>query len=205
MVNVAGDRSDFIDGLIVDTMNIAPLSAERHYKVYPAEAVVGAVEITSAPKSLVKRSGNKQKISKFADDALKLARLRSIARQREYIELDPASSGRLNERIVGYDLAPRCFLITCGDEWVKPDAYPKQLKNGLEVAARQSQSVWINAVLSMRHGMFHFRPRTQFESSRTPTNALLEFVLYVNKAVSSVRTARIDVTRYRPTTPAEAE
>jgi hypothetical protein len=205
VVNTAGDRSDFMDALVVDTLNIAPLSAEPHYKVFPAEAVVGAIEITSSPKSSVKRSGIKQKISKFADDVLKLARLREIARQREYIEFGPAASGKFSERRITYELSPRCFLITCGDEWSKPDSYQKHLRSGLEFASTQSGTVWVNAVLSMRHGMFHFRPHTPFSSNRITNNALLEFVLFLNKAVSEVPTARIDVTRYRPTTPTEAD
>ena len=65
VVNVAGERTDFIDVLIVDCLNIPPLSAEPHFKVFPAEAVVGAVEITSAPKGKVKRSGIGQTIEKL--------------------------------------------------------------------------------------------------------------------------------------------
>src|SRR5258708_350975 len=36
VVNTKGDKSDFIDALIVDTANIAPLSAEPTFKIFPA-------------------------------------------------------------------------------------------------------------------------------------------------------------------------
>src|SRR5215470_13693673 len=37
VVNATGDRSSFIDILIVDCLNIPPLSVEPHFRVFPAE------------------------------------------------------------------------------------------------------------------------------------------------------------------------
>jgi hypothetical protein len=208
VVNARGARTDFIDILIVDSLDIAPLSAEPHFKIFPAEAVVGAIEITSAPKSFVKRSGIPKKVSKLADDALRLAHLREIARSREYFSLglsEGSSPVGVESHELSYDLAPRCFMITFGDEWSKADTYIMQLTSALNFAKQYSGHVWLNAALSLRHGMYHFRPYTEFSPTRFKTNALLEFVLYINRAISSVPTGRIDVRRYRPTTPDEAE
>lgn len=206
VVNVDGERSDFMDVLIVDTMNIAALSAEPHFKVFPAEGVVGAMEITSAPKGTVKRSGFSKSIGKLQDDILKLSKLRGIARRREYLEPTLAHSdghSKIEYHRLSYELSPRSFLITCGDEWVKSESYEKHLTASLRAAKQTSQTVWINAALSMRHGMFHFTPYTEFAYTRTPKNALLEFILYLNHSVSEFQTARIDVTRYRPTIPSD--
>lgn len=202
VVNAKGQRSDFMDLLIVDSHNIAPLSAEPYFKVFPAEAVVCAVEITSAPKSEVSRSGITGKIPKLADDILKLARLREIGRHREYLEqvaVDTAAPLLPSDRTLAYELPPRCFLITFGDEWSKTETFERRVRECLNLASRHSRDVWINAVWSMRHGMMHFRPHTNFESTTVMENSLLEFVLFINRAASEFRTARIDVRRYRPT------
>jgi hypothetical protein len=191
VVNATAERSDFLDALIVDCVHIPPLSAEPHFKVFPAEAVVGAIEITSAPKALVKRRGIEQNIAKLQDDILKLAKLREIAKDREYREFS-------------YSLAPRSFLITCGDEWVKKDTYEKHLMAALADAQQRRSQVWVNAVFSMRHGMFHFKPHTAFEHEQPiRDNALLEFVLFLNNAISDFPVARIDLRKYRPTLPAD--
>ena len=204
VVNVAGERSDFLDVLIVDSQNIPPLSAEAHFKVFPAEAVVGAIEITSAPKARVSRAGIDGKLSKLEDDILKLAKLRGIAREREY--LIPVNSVQNNQvqfanARLPYILPPRCFLITCGDEWVKAATYEKNLLGAMNAAAKRSAHVWLNAAFSMRHGMFHFKPFTDFDHQRTIENALLEFVLFINVVIAEFRTSHIDIRRYRPTLP----
>jgi hypothetical protein len=209
VVNVAGDRSAFIDVLIVDCLNIPPLSAEPHFKVFPAEAVVGAVEITSAPKGNVQRSGVEETIEKLEDDVLKLAKLRGIARDREYLDslaVQTTAGLQLTTTKINYSLSPRSFLITCGDEWAKPETYEKHLLGALHSAQRRrGEHVWVNAVLSMRHGMYHFKPHTKFSHERISKHALLEFILFLNNAVSDFRTSRIDVRRYRPTLPADTE
>jgi hypothetical protein len=210
VVNAAGDVSDFMDILLVDSVNIAPLSAEPGFKVFPAEAVLGAIEITSSPKSKVRRKGFTQPIPKMADDALKLARLRKIAREREYFVHVPDQYGSPPEPAfdplrIKYELAPRCFLVTFGDEWVHEEKYRENLLSSLQFAKLHSDEVWLNAVLSLKHGVYYFLRYTNFEYERKSTNPLLEFFLFVNKAVSGIPTGGIDVGRYRPTTPEVAE
>jgi hypothetical protein len=204
VVNVGGERSDFIDILLVDAVNIAPLSAEPSYKVFPSEAVVAAIEITSAVNSQVKRKGIKAKIPKLTDDILKLARLRSIARDREYFVQVPepwGSPSGFQPGRVRYALSPRCLLITYGDAWSKRETYIRKLTEAIQVAKEHSESVWINAVYSFRHGMFRFKPYTTDPPTPVPENSLLEFVLSVNSLASSVPTGGIDVRRYRPSIP----
>ncbi len=208
VVNATGERSDFLDAVIVDCLHIPPLSAESHFKVFPAEAVVGAIEITSAPKAAVKRSGIEQTIGKLQDDILKLAKLREIAKDREYLDslaIATPEGLQLRDGQISYSLSPRSFLITCGDEWVKADTYEKHLMRALAHAQQMRSHVWVNAVFSMRHGMFHFKPHTTFEHDRIRDNALLEFILFLNNAISDFRVSRIDLRRYRPTLPAEPE
>jgi uncharacterized protein DUF6602 len=208
VVNASGRRSDFIDVLIVDCHNIPPLSAEPHFKVFAAEAVVGAIEITSAPKARVERSGINATIEKLEDDILKLANLREIARDREYLDslaVQTPSGAQLVSGTVKYSLSPRSFLITCGDEWAKEGTYERHLLCALRSAQSRRDHVWLNAALSMRHGMFHFKPHTKFEHERLAPNALLEFMLFVNNAVSDFRTSRIDIRRYRSTLPTDGE
>ena len=190
VVNTDGDRSDFIDVVIVDTLNIAPLSAEPYFKVFPAEAVVGAIEITSAPRSRVKRKGIANTIPKMADDALKLAGLRQVAREREYHVNVPdiwSSPSGFVDRPLRYSLSPRCFLVTFGDEWSSHETYLRKLLEALRLAKRHSKHVWINAALSLKHGMYHFRPYTDFTANHIKDNPLLEFVLYLNNAYFSLR------------------
>ena len=204
VVNDTGEMSDLIDALIVDTHHVAPLSSEPHFKIFPAEAVVGAIEITSAPNSNVTRSGHRAKIPKMADDILKLSRVRRIARTRKIfsnmVEDDGSSPPSLQTRELHYDLAPRCFLITFGSEWSKEKTYRAKLLDARNLASNHSDSVWLNAAFSLKHGMYHFEPYTA-ELTHFATNALLEFVLFINKAVASVPTGLIDVARYRPTVP----
>jgi hypothetical protein len=208
VVNAKGDRSSLIDILIVDALNIPPLSVEPHFKIFPAEAVVGAVEITSAPKTLVKGSSAKTKISKLQEDIQKLADLRGIAREREYLDygaIQVAEEQRLEKRRIVYTLSPRCFLVTFGDEWAKSATFEKHLLAALNAAMQNSNQVWLNAVFSMRHGMFSFRPHTPFSYHRVADNPLLEFFLFINDAVSGLWTSQIDLRRYRPTLPPGSE
>jgi hypothetical protein len=208
VVNAQGARSDLHDLLVVDALSIPPLSAESHFKVCPSEAVVAAIEITSAPKSAVRRSGISGKISKLEDDLLKLARLREISRQREYIVTvqTPTSNGvQLKDAKLSYELSPRVYLLTCGDEWQKPKSYEDKLLAALNSAAARHQHVWLNAALSLRHGLFRFQPYSKFKHERVAENPLLEFILSMNNAIAGVPTGRIDLRRYRPTLPKEKD
>jgi hypothetical protein len=207
VANAAGELSDFMDVLLVDAVNIAPLSAEPGFKVFPSEAILGAIEITSSPKSKVRRRGFTQPIPKMADDVLKLARLRKIATEREYFlhmphdDYSSPPTPSFEPLRITYELAPRCFLVTFGDEWAHEETYRESLLQSLKFAKLHSDHVWLNAVLSLKHGMYYFQRYTDFKYERISTNPLLEFFLYVNKAVSGIPTGGIDVGRYRPTTP----
>jgi hypothetical protein len=174
-----GEKSEFIDALIVDTANIAPLSTEPTFKIFAAKAVVGAIEITSAPKAKVPCKG--------------IAKVRQIAKIRKYADLE-------------YELLPRCFLITSRDEWSHWENYRKHLMAGIETARQHGKAVWVNATWSVRYGMFRFRPH---ETGQIPTrvheNALLEFIFFIDTGISSVRTDLIDVTRYRPSARRDVE
>lgn len=208
VVNASGERSDFIDILIVDCQHIPPLSAEPHFKIFAAEAVVAAMEVTLAPKAFVRKGASQGNIQKLEDDTLKLARVRQIARERSYITsvVVKGSAGISLENVsLQFELSPRTFLITCGDEWVKSETYEKHLLAALNSASTRHEHVWLNAVLSMQHGMFYFRPYTKFEHERRKQNALLEFLLFVNNAISSFHTYPIDLQRYRPTVPSATD
>lgn len=208
VVNASGERSDFIDILIVDCQHIPPLSAEPHFKIFAAEAVVAAIEVTLAPKAFVRKGASQGNAPKLEDDALKLARVRQIARERSYITsvAVKGSAGISLENVsVNFELSPRAFLITCGDEWAKSETYEKHLLAALNSASDRHEHVWLNAVLSMQHGMFHFKPFTTFEYECRQQNALLEFLLFVNNAISSYHTYPIDLQRYRPTVPSAAD
>jgi len=75
--------------------------------------------------------------------------------------------------------------------------------SALNSAKNKGYEVWVNAVLSMKHGMFHVTPHTEFEINNIKDNALLEFLLFINRAISTYDTYRIDIGRYRPTIPEE--
>lgn len=204
VVNASGEHSDFIDVIIADTQHIPPLCSEPHFKVFAAESVAAALEITSAPKSNISRKGQNRKVPKIEDDLVKIARVRQIAKQREYIETFPSiQNGQLafSTHKIGIDLCPRSFLITCGDEWEKADTYERHLVSALTSAKQNGHEVWVNAVLSMKHGMFHVAPYTEFTINRIKENAMLEFLLFLNSVISEYHTYRIDIRRYRPTIP----
>ena len=109
------------------------------------------------------------------------------------------------ESRISYSLSPRSFLITFGDEWSKSKTFEKNLIRALTHAKQEKypEHVWINAAFSMRHGMFHFIPHTQFEYNSVKYNALLKFFFFINDVVSNFFTSRIDLWRYRPTIPEE--
>lgn len=204
VANASGENSDFIDVIVADNQHISLLCSEPHFKVFAAESVVAAIEITSAPKSSVKRSGEDRKVPKIEDDLIKIARVRKIAQQREYMETFPnIENGQLkfSTHKIDISLSPRSFLITCGDEWQKEETYEKHILSALTSAKEKGHEVWVNAVLSMKHGMFHVTPYTEFEINKIKENALLEFLLFINSTISSYHTYRIDIRRYRPTIP----
>ena len=210
VVNADGKRSDHLDVIVADLQEIPPLCSEPLLKIYPAEAVVAAIEITSAPKSKVKRAGIGT-IGKLEDDILKLAKLRALARRRKYIDASPigfVQQGSVRAlygsfREVEVDLAPRAYLITCGDEWSKGASYQRNLDVSLRSAAKRGEGqAWLNAAFSVRHGLTWYKPHTDFQWERKSEHGMLEFFLFLNHAITSFQTYRIDINRYRPTVPA---
>jgi hypothetical protein len=211
VVNAAGERSDHLDVIVADLHEIPPLCSEPLLKIYPAEAVVAAIEITAAPKSRVRRSGLGT-IEKLEDDILKLARLRALARRREYIDSSPVGFLQGEElraiyggpRRVEVDLAPRAYVITCGDEWSRAATYQAHLDAALRSARQRGEGeTWLNAALSIKHGLIWYRPHSDFVSERLREHGLLEFFLFLNQAIATYQTYRINITRYRPSVPEE--
>jgi hypothetical protein len=195
VVNADQARSDAMDILFVDKHFIPPLSAEPAFKVFPCEAVVGALEMTSSPKSQVGRAGI-GKISKLQDDIMKLARLRGLAKERQYASPVFGGSG-------AYHLSPRSYLITFGDEWKHADTFEGNLTDSLRTAKGSGSDVWVNAAFSFAHGLYVFKPYSVFEYDRVTANSLLEFVFLINEGLRTVPTAAIDLRRYRPSIPSE--
>lgn len=201
-VDTSGVRSDDIDIIIADTFHIPPLCSEPNFKVFAIESVCAVIGITTAPKSTVKRGNHK--VPKFESDIEKLATVRSMGRYRKYVDLVPIlAEGRVQfmQVEIPIDLCPRAFIITSGDEWTKAETYEKHLLDSLRSVRNNNPDTWLNAALSLRHGMLHFAPHTDFESKWFKDNPLLEFLLFLNKAIATFHTFKIDIQKYRPTIP----
>jgi hypothetical protein len=99
---------------------------------------------------------------------------------------------------IAYEVAPRCYLVLFGDEWIKRESFEKHLLSALQLAKRHSDTVWLNGALSLKHGAYFFRPYADFAYRHHPANPLLEFIFRVNRGVSSIPAGCIDVGRYRP-------
>jgi hypothetical protein len=199
-VNTNGERSNNIDIIIADTFHIPPLCSEPNYKIFAIESVCAAIEITTAPNSKVKQDG--RKIPKFDSDIKKLAKVRSMGRRREYVDLVPCLTQegvKLKPFVLTTDLRPMTFLITSGNEWVKAKTYEKNLLKGLRNVKDENRDTWLNAVFSLKHGMLYFERLTDFKSKWIKENSLLEFLLYLNKAIATIPTFKIDIQKYRPT------
>jgi len=199
-VNTDGERSKNIDIIIADTFHIPPLCSEPNYKVFAIESVCAAIEITTAPNSKVKQDG--RKIPKFNSDIKKLAKVRSMGRRREYVDLVPCPTQegvKLKPFVFTIDLRPMTFLITSGNEWAKAETYEKNLLNGLRNVRDENRDTWLNAVFSLRHGMLHFERFSDFKSKWIKENSLLEFLLFLNNAIATIPTFKIDIQKYRPT------
>lgn len=200
VVNDQGKMSDYIDILIVDALNIPPLCNDPPVKIFAAESIVAAIEITAAP--LVKTSRAKLgKIPKLQDDLLKLARVRKMSETREYYDsfstVDANGKIRVALKKIKRKLAPRTFLITCGSEGTK-NKYEETLVAALEAADKIQEQTWVNMVYSLNHGLFRFIPYTKYEYRHTQDDVLLEFILRLNHMISTYQAYRIDITRYRP-------
>jgi hypothetical protein len=198
VVNSSGQRSDFIDIIIADTLHIAPLCNEPAYRVFPVESVCAVIEVTTSPKQQVTVGG--KKIDKFASDILKLARVRELGRSRNYLVRRWDKDGGLVQERRVRTLRPRAFLITSGEEWKARSTYQIRLLRSLNQAKSKSSETWVNAAFSVGHGLIKFKPFTEFAHREwIQENALFEFVFFLNHAVQTfcVPEASLDWSSYR--------
>jgi hypothetical protein len=201
-VDSSGNRSPKIDILIADTLNIPPLCCEPNYKVFAIEAVTAAIEITTGPKNKVNHKG--KKVSKFESDIDKLATVRTMGRVRTYDEMVPTfAKDKMSFKRLAFslELCPRAFIITSGDEWQKSDTYKNNLIHSLKCVRQNNINAFLNAAFSFKHGMLHFLPHENFETRWYRNNSLLEFLLFINNAISTFDTFKIDIRKYRNTIP----
>lgn len=192
-------KSNFIDIIIADTLNIPRLCYEPNYSIFAIESVCAVIEVTTSPKARVDFGG--KKIPKFESDILKLAKVRKMGHSRRYFDFfhyESKNEFKIEERSFPVILCPRSFIITCGDEWKKPERYKKNIIDSLKKVKEEYSDTWINAAFSLTHGMLHFKPYTEFENEWIKNNSLLEFVLLINNALSTFPTWRIDISKYRP-------
>lgn len=198
VINVSGRRSQHIDIIIADTLHIPPLCSEPTYKVFAAESVCAAIEITTSPRAREKG------VPKFEGDLAKLGGVRSLCNKREYFEVHPVKVG---DKIEMYPLpftltgSPRSYLVTSGDEWKSADTYQRNLVSALKKLNSQGKPTWVNAALSLQHGLLLFKPYTQHESHWQRSNALLNFLLVINQAIATFSTFKVDIKRYAKTIP----
>ena len=196
-----GQMSDYIDLLVIDALHIPPLCNDPPVRIFAAEAVVAAIEITSAPLGSVKRA-NLGTIPKLQDDVLKLATVRKMARVRGYSDFFPLPKGESGEVAlrkfnVELKLSPRTVLITCGIEGSR-ERYEKTLTDALQTSKKIHDHVWLNLAYSLKHGLYRFRAYSDFERQRIEQDPLLEFLLHLNQLLSTFQTYRTDITWYRP-------
>ena len=147
VVTENGLMSDYIDLLIVDALHIPPLCNDPPVRIFAAESVVGAIEVTAAPLGKVKRSGLGS-IPKFQDDALKLAGVRAMTRVRKYSDIfpvtnDSASELKLRQVLFERTLSPRTVLITCGSEGLR-STYEERLLTSLRTARAINDRTWLH-------------------------------------------------------------
>jgi hypothetical protein len=193
VINAKGDRSSAMDLLIVDNHNVPPLLIGAEFSVFATESVAAAMEITASPKTG----------GKIEDDLRKLAKVRQLGATREYRAVLPVmeEDKKIKYRAFQTHLAPgpRTFLVTCGDEWAKPETYRDNVVEALKRIRDDGQDVWLHAAFSLTHGLLVFQPYTDFGCVWITENALMEFILRVNTLVGDFITDRIDLRRYLPT------
>jgi hypothetical protein len=200
VVTAQGQMSDYIDLLVVDALHIPPLCNDPPVRIFAAESVVAAIEITSAPLTKAKRAGL-GKIPKLQDDALKLAGVRRLTWLRQYSDIFPIINAdgtelKLKQLDLVRKLSPRTVLITCGAEGLKK-TFETNLIRSLKEAHEINDHAWVHLVYSLKHGLYRFKTYTEFEYRHLAENALLEFLLRLNNIISTYPTYRTDITRYR--------
>jgi len=197
-MDASGERSGQIDLIIADTFHIPALCFEPNYKVFAAESVCAVIEVTTSPKGKIKG------VPKLQSDVDKLACVRRLGRERDYMDIQPIQShDKLEFRTLDFRLtgSPRCFLITSGDEWRSKDTYETNLISALQQSKAQGNPSWINAALSMTHGLLRFTPYKEYETEWIETDPLLTFLLIVNESVASFPTFKINIRKYAKKLP----
>lgn len=168
VVTETGEMSDYIDLLVVDALHIPPLCNDPPVRIFAAEAIVAAIEITSAPLGKVKRA-HLGKIPKLQDDVLKLARVRAISEVRKYSDVSPipisagASKHALRPCELTIMLSCRTVLITCGEEGSRRK-YEETLLASLQTANQVHQHGSTGCIAIM-----HTRTSSTVASKRTPS------------------------------------
>ena len=198
VMDASGERSDHIDIIIADTFHIPPLCSEPNYKVFAAESVCAVMEVTTSPKGKVRG------VPKLESDVDKLACVRRLARERDYLDIQPVqANGKIEFLPLDFRLtgSPRCFLITSGDEWRSEGTYETNLISALQRSKEKGNPSWINAALSLTHGLLRFTPFKEYETEWIHSDPLLTFLLIVNESVASFPTFKIPIRRYAKKLP----
>lgn len=198
VMDASGERSGQIDIIIADTFHIPPLCSEPNYKVFATESVCAVIEVTTSPRGKVKG------VPKLESDVDKLALVRRLGRERDYMDIQPVLTGeKLEFRTLDFRLngSPRCFLITSGDEWKSKDAYENNLISALKRSKEKGNPSWINAAFSMTHGLVRFTPFKEYETKWIEADPLLTFLLIVNESVGSFPTFKINIRKYAKKLP----
>ncbi|MBI3807907.1 MAG: hypothetical protein HY281_10420 [Nitrospirae bacterium] len=135
----------------------------------------------------------------------KLARVRQLARERDYMDIQRVqTNGKLEFLLVNFRLtgSPRSFLITSGDEWRRKATYENNLISAIERSWEKGNSTsWVNAALSMTHGLLRFTPFKVKETEWIHLDPLLTFLLLVNDSIASFPTFKIPIRRYAKKLP----
>jgi len=205
-VSSAGKRSDLIDIIIADTFHIPPLCSEPNYKVFAIESVCAVIEVTTGPRGSISRG--KKKIPKLEYDLRKLAEVRLMGQDRNYRDTFILSDGneiRLDTKRFNINLCPRAFIITSGDEWVHKKTYEAKVVTALDRIRKDNESAWLNAAYSMNHGMLYFPPHRAHEGRWYEENSLLMFLMFLNDAIATYPTYRIELQKYRESIPSSED
>jgi len=201
-VNSAGERSNLIDIIVADTFHIPPLCSEPNYKVFAIESVCAAMEVTTGPRGSISR--NKKRIPKLEDDLRKLAKVRLMGEDRIYQDTFMVSDGKdiqIETKSFTINLCPRAFIITSGDEWVHRKSYETNVVKAFDKIRESNKSAWSNAALSMKHGTLYFPPHQADERRWFHENSLLMFLMFLNDAIATYPTYRINLQRYKQNIP----
>lgn len=171
------------------------MCAEESYTVFAAETVCAVIEVTTSPAGKVKGK------PKFEIDIEKLADVREMCSNRQYSDVAASVIGdtiRMIGRTVVMQGAPRCYLITAGNEWKRRKTYEDNLISALRSVANAGKPSWVNSVLSFTHGLLAFRPYKTYEYQWSRENNLLLFLLGLNRGLATFRTGQVDIKRYAP-------